>query len=107
MIDQFLRQGSLIICGPVAAELMTTIRAERRGELKKVIACLEWVDLLRRDWELVGEVSHALRGRGETVALTDIMIAVACTRSEAELWTWDTDFQGIAAVMPQLRFLDP
>jgi predicted nucleic acid-binding protein len=68
---------------------------------------LPWVDLRRPEWRRVGHVGALLRERGATVALTDIEIAVAAEAADAALWTFDSDFQRIAAVMPNLRFFAP
>lgn len=58
-------------------------------------------------WQSVGETAARLRERGETVALTDVEIAVAAVDSSARLWTRDPDSKRVGAVLPALQFFDP
>lgn len=49
-----------------------------------------------------------LRERGETVALTDVEIAVAAEHADAALWSNATDFERLQRVMEELaRFVPP
>jgi predicted nucleic acid-binding protein len=106
-MEALLRAAEVVTCGPVTAELLVGASSARRTELGSLLDALPWVDLRRPEWRRVGHVGALLRERGATVALTDIEIAVAAEAADAALWTFDSDFQRIAAVMPNLRFFAP
>lgn len=98
-----LESGELLTCGPVVAELLTGTSERDRESLATTLRALDWVDLGRSEWVAVGEIAAALRRGGETVPLTDVTIAVASIRAEAELVTADSDFERIARIEPTLR----
>lgn len=98
-----LEAEALVICGPVAAELLTGTREHDRERLGRTLSALGWIDLDRRLWLEVGRLAARLRTAGITVALTDIEIAIAAVAGSAELLSADTDFVRIAEHEPRLR----
>ena len=104
-MEELLRTGQVLTCGPVVAELIVGTRPDRRQELAALLDAVPWVELDRAEWRRVGQLGALLRERGASVALTDIEIAVAAETANAALWTFDTDFQRLSAVMPELRFV--
>jgi len=105
-LSQLLEQREVVTCGPVVAELLVGARAGRRQELATLWDAVSWVDLGRPEWRRIGHVAGLLRDQGTTVALTDLEIAVAAETAGAALWTFDSDFQRLTAVMPGLHFYD-
>ncbi len=101
-LDLLLADGEVVMCGPVAAELLAGVDPARRPELWPLLAGLPWADIGRIEWRRVGEVAAALRAIGQTVALTDIEIAVAAAASGALLWSRDADFDRVEAVLADL-----
>ncbi len=114
---QYLREGSsgnaaelgnlletreAMCCGPVAAELIGGAREPDRNALWRVLGGLPWARLERREWRTVGTTAGALRARGETVPLTDVMIGVAAAGAGATVWTADSDFDRLAHVLDGL-----
>ncbi|MGC8471181.1 MAG: hypothetical protein ACP5PM_02675 [Acidimicrobiales bacterium] len=89
----------------------TSIWAEylRRGKEAKAARLddLLVADLGSVQWQGVGETAARLRERGETIALTNIEIAVAAVDSSSRLWTRDSDFKRVRGALPALRFFDP
>lgn len=77
--------------------------AGRGEELWTLLSGLAWADLGPDGWRRVGEVAAALRARGASVPLTDSEIAVAAAASGARLWSRDSDFARIGAVLPELE----
>lgn len=59
------------------------------------------------DLGALGETAARLRERGETIALSNIEIAVAAVDSSSRLWTRDSDFKRARGALPALRFFDP
>lgn len=106
-LDDLLVAGEVVVCGPVVAELLAGAKAPDRARLWLLLTGLPWADLGPVQWQSVGEAAARLREHGETVALTDIEIAVAAADSSSRLWTRDADFKRIRAVLPALQFFDP
>jgi predicted nucleic acid-binding protein len=106
-LDDLLVAGDVIACGPVVAELLAGAKSPDRGRLWLLLTGLPWADLGPVQWQSVGETAARLRERGETVALTDIEIAVAAVDSSSRLWTRNSDFRRVRGVLPALQFFDP
>jgi predicted nucleic acid-binding protein len=101
-LDASLDGESVLMCGPVMAELLAGTEPDDRDDVWLALGNLPWADVDRAGWRRVGEVAHDLRRRGITVPLTDVTIAVAATAAEAELWTRDDDFVRVQAAFPEL-----
>lgn len=105
-VDSLLADGEVLVCGPVAAELTSGIADDgQRAELWSLLGGLPWVRLDRNGWLRVAEIMRALDRGGSTVALTDIEIAVAGSHADAVVWSFDSDFQRVADVMPELTLV--
>lgn len=94
------------MCGPVVAEILAGAKSAQRSELWALRSNLRWADLARSEWQQVGDLAARLRSQGQAVPLTDLEIAVAAASSRSQLWTWDTDFDRVRAVLPELRYYD-
>ncbi|MHB1582571.1 MAG: PIN domain-containing protein [Acidimicrobiales bacterium] len=99
--------GEVVVCGPVVAELLAGARSSDRARPWLLLTGLPWAELGPLQWQTVGQVAARLRARGETVALTDIEIAVAAANSSSRLWSRHSDFERVHAHLPTLRFFDP
>ena len=106
-LDGLLADGEVVMCGPVAAELIAGVAPDLSATLWRRFSGLTWADLDRSAWFRVGQVSSSLRRSGQRVALTDIQIAVAATQVDALLWTRDSDFDRVQEALPQLRRFTP
>lgn len=102
-LDGFLEQESVLVCGPVIAELLAGTPPDRREELWLALGSLPWAELDHAAWRQVGELANALRRVGRSVPLTDVIIAIVCVRAEATLWTEDRDFERIRQELPALE----
>ena len=102
-LDGLLERDSVLVCGPVLAELLAGAPPERRDELWLALGSLPWAELDHAAWRQVGELANDLRRTGTSVALTDLVIAVACVHAEATLWTGDRDFERIRRALPGLE----
>ncbi len=98
-----LDDGNLLMCGPVVAELLAGTGDRDRDRLGASLHALGWADFGRREWIAAGDLAARLRSSGQTVALTDIEIAVAALSADARLLTADTDFERIARLEPRLH----
>ena len=106
-LDDLLVAGEVVVCGPVVAELLAGAKSPERARLWLLLTGLPWADLGPVQWQSVGETAARLRERGDTVALTDVEIAVAAVDSSSRLWTRDSDFKRVRGVLPALQFFDP
>lgn len=97
----------MLVCGPVLAELLAGTSEAQREEVWRTLIALPWADLDSAAWRETGFVAHALRHAGQMIPLTDVMIAVACVRAQALLWTRDRDFERIQKVLPALQLYEP
>ena len=102
-LDTLIEREQVFTCGPVVAELLAGARGEQREELAKQLSGQPWVDLERADWLAVGRAAAALRERGQTTPLVDVQIAVCAVKANAELWTFDRDFERVGEVLEDLR----
>jgi predicted nucleic acid-binding protein len=106
-LEGHLQEESVLVCGPVLAELLAGTPPERRDDLWLALGSLPWAELDHAAWRRASEVANDLRRTGRSVPLTDVVIAVACTRADASLWTRDRDFEAIGAVLPELEVYAP
>lgn len=105
-LDDLLARESVVVCGPVLAELLAGTPAERRDELWHALEALPWAELDRAAWRQVGEVAHDLRAAGVSVPLTDLAIAVAALSTGASVWTRDKDFDRLRSALPELELAE-
>ncbi len=101
-LDGLLGGGQIVVCGPVLAELAAGARADDRAAVLDALGGLPWAELDRAGWLRVGAVAAALRDQRQTLALTDVEIAVAAAAADATLWTAD-HFRSLPDVVDGLR----
>lgn len=101
-LDELLERGEVLMCGPVLAELLAGLPADRRSAFWVRWQALPWAELERSSWLRAGAVAGDLRRRGATVPLTDVVIAVAAARAGAAVWSADAAFERVTGVMDDL-----
>ena len=106
-LDPLLASHSVVVCGPVVAEILAAASPRDRPQLRLLFSGLPWAEIDRSAWGRVGDVAAELRERGDTLPLTDIEIAVTAEAVDARLWSWDKDFGRVARVMTGLRLFEP
>lgn len=104
--DALTDAGELVTCGPVAAELLAGVRREGdRQDLWDRLIAARWAAISAAGWRSAGEAAAELRASGRPVALTDLVIAVSAVGARATVWTYDSDFERIGDVIPDLTLL--
>jgi predicted nucleic acid-binding protein len=98
-----LDEGEVATCGPVVAELTAGARDETAERIWETLASLPWAALDPAGWREVGVTAGRLRRGGQTLPLTDLVIAVAAARAGFALWTFDSDFERIGSALGDLR----
>lgn len=102
-LDERLAARDVLMCGPVAAELLAGEQPGERMRLWDLFTVMPWADLDRADFFSAGDAAALLRAEGRPVALYDVLIAAAAA-GRATLWTRDRDFERIAEVLDSLDF---
>jgi predicted nucleic acid-binding protein len=107
-LDERLADHDVLMCGPVATELLTGVQARERMRLWEIFTAMTWADIDRADWYVAGDLRAELRERGVQVSLPDVLIATAAAE-RATLWTRDRHFERVAEVLDKLdlRLIDP
>lgn len=100
-LDERLGAHEVLMCGPVAAELLTGVDAKERLRMWEILSSMTWADIGRSDWFVAGDVRAELRERGVQVSLPDVLIAGAAV-NRAALWTRDQQFSAIAEMLETL-----
>lgn len=106
-LDERLAAHDVLMCGPVATELLTGVKTKERMRLWDTLSAMAWADIGPTEWFVAGDLRAELRQQGIQVTLADVLIAAAGA-NRATLWTRDHDFQRIAEVLDQLdmRLID-
>ena len=100
-LGEILVEGGAVICGPVAAELLSGARTSREfAVLKELADGLEVVADPDRMWTRVREYRFALARGGFRVGLIDLVVAATALDAGLPLLTRDRDFQRIRTVVP-------
>lgn len=97
------------ICGVTRAEVLAGIRGpEHRQRVVAALDVFQQIETRETHWDRVGDHLAALRRRGISVPLADVIIATIAVENDAELWTRDRQFQHIQLALGQLRlFQEP
>jgi predicted nucleic acid-binding protein len=101
-LDELLARGELMMCGPVFAELVAAVPADRRSDYALRLRALPWSGLDRDGWLRAGLVRGDLRRAGFTASLIEVAIAVSAAQAGASLWTADAAHERVAAGMNDL-----
>lgn len=93
--------GSAWICWPIRAELLMGVKSRREWTaLEERLAALEHAPLNEETWRRAARLGHSLARGGQSVPLSDLLLAAAAIERDLVLWTVDADFKRIASVAP-------
>ena len=100
-VGELLDGGSAVICGPVAAELLSGAQSSSEfAMLRDLAEGLEWVADPEAVWTRVADYRFALARGGFRAGLVDLVIAVAALEAGLPLLTRDHAFARIRTVVP-------
>ncbi|MDH5668187.1 MAG: PIN domain-containing protein [Nitrospira sp.] len=98
---EMLIAGSVWICQPIRTELLIGVKTpERWGILDKQLSALEQAPLTDQIWERAARIGQQLARKGQSVPLTDLVIAATALHYGLTLWSVDGDVQCIQKVVP-------
>jgi predicted nucleic acid-binding protein len=108
-VTALIRQLPVAVCGIVRAELFNGARnPAHRGKLFTLLAPFTSVPILETVWDMVGDNLAALRRRGVTIPLPDVVIATLGIFQDVEVWARDAHFPAMQPVLSQLKlFQEP
>ena len=94
LVAEFIQLDQAYLTGPVMAELLHGARGKREVKnLDEVFAAIPILDVTGKDWLTTGNTLQALRKKGCTVPLTDVLIASVAQRNNMAVLTLDKHFQ--------------
>ncbi|MCI5162804.1 MAG: PIN domain nuclease [Candidatus Electrothrix sp. AX5] len=94
MVAELIQLDQAYLTGPVMAELLHGAKGKREMKnLEAVFATIPILDITGEDWLATGNSLQALRKKGCTVPLTDVLIASVAQRNNMAVLTLDKHFQ--------------
>jgi predicted nucleic acid-binding protein len=103
-LQGLLRSGRVALTGMVLAEILQGVKGVREAALvRRSMEPLFFMETNREVWQMAGEMSAALRRKGLTIPLSDILIASVALDKDCEVFTTDPHFESI----PGLRLHKP
>jgi predicted nucleic acid-binding protein len=97
------------VCGVTRAEVLCGSRdPTHRRRLLTALTAFQELTIPDTIWDIVGDNLAALRLKGITVPLPDVVIATLGIENDIEVWARDPHFPMMQAVLPRLRlFQEP
>lgn len=81
------------LAGPILTELIQGIKTEsEKSAFSMVMAGLPSIAISDRDWVVAGEIGAALRKKGVTVPLADLIIYTVALNNNCSIFTLDNHF---------------
>ncbi len=93
-LKNLLRSGQVAMVGMILAEILQGVKTPRQANLvNSSLDSLPFIEIDRKVWQQAGEISAALRRKGITIPLSDIIIAAAAITEGHEIFTTDPHFE--------------
>jgi predicted nucleic acid-binding protein len=93
-LAELVREGLVVMIGPIRQELLSGISDEARFHgLKDRLRAFEDLDILAEDHELAAEFFNACRKRGIQGSHTDFLICAVAAKHKLRVFTLDKDFE--------------
>ncbi len=95
-VKNLLRNRRVTMVGMILSELLQGIKTSKESRLvQQSLAKLPYLEIIRDDWQKAGELSTALRRKGLTLPLSDLVIGAIAVRTGLEIFTTDQHFKKI------------
>lgn len=99
-LSELVREGLVIMIGPIRQELLSGIPDETRfHELKDRLRAFEDLPIGSEDHELAAEFFNACRKRGIQESHTDFLICALAAKHDLRVFTLDKDFERYAKLV--------
>jgi predicted nucleic acid-binding protein len=96
-LAEFIREGLVVMIGPIRQELLSGIPDETRfHELKEKLRAFEDLAIAAEDHELAAEFFNTCRDKGVQGSHTDFLICALAAKHKLYVFTLDKDFERYA-----------
>jgi predicted nucleic acid-binding protein len=98
-VDVLLDEDRGTLVGPIVAEILQGIpREENARYVASLLRGIRYIEITWADWESAARLGRRLAGRGHRLPLSDLVLAAAALRLDAEVFTTDPHFDLIEEV---------
>lgn len=95
-LKSLLREREVIMVGMVMAEILQEVKSPKEANLvEQNLAKLPYLEITREIWVTAGKMSASLRSTGNTIPLSDLIIAAMALSGNYEIFTIDQHFNKI------------
>ena len=95
-VTYLLDEDRVILVGVVLSELIQGTRSNQdRQQLQETLIALPYLEMTPHSWLVTGEIGAALREKGITVGIPDLIVAALAQEHDCQIYTLDSDFRRI------------
>ena len=95
-LESLIIKNSVRVCGIILSELIQGVRSEtEKKEILEALSNLEYIEMTKLLWQKAGDISAALKKKGVTLPLSDILIASIAIENNLAVFTLDKHFEQI------------
>ena len=99
-LAELIREGRVVMCGPVRQELLSGIRLEEQFELlRDHLRAFPDLELKPEDYESAASAFNRCRQKGIQGSNTDFLICAVAQRRDLGIFTTDKDFANYSRVL--------
>jgi predicted nucleic acid-binding protein len=99
-LAELIREGRVVMLGPVRQELLSGIREKRQFEmLSEHLRAFPDLEIETTDYEEAGSAFNRCREKGIQGSNTDFLICAVALRRDYSIFTTDGDFRHFARVL--------
>ena len=98
-LEAIIMENSVWVSGIVILELVQGVRSEEeKTKILETLSSLKYAEMTKSLWQKSGELSSALRKKGVTIPLSDIILAAISIEYNLQIFTIDKHFKDIPGV---------
>lgn len=98
-VAKLIEAGRVSICGVITYELIQGAKsAEEAAHLSEVLSALHYIEMTSNLWMKAGNMSAALRAKGLTLPMSDLLIGAIALELSLEVLTLDAHFTSIPGI---------
>ena len=99
-LKNFIANNLVVGTGVILAELLQGVKTNREREIViDIFNTLEYIEVTKEIWIESGNLSNKLRSRGQTIPLSDIVVACCAKKYHYHIYTIDKHFQDIPEII--------
>lgn len=107
IFEELIREGRVVLAGPVRQEILSGIRTEEQFQiLREQLRSWTDLDITTDDYERAAQFFNICRANGIQGTHNDFLICAIATRYDLAILTTDKDFANYALHLPIRLFVD-